>query len=84
MMDGRYVITVSRAKDPNSPPRAAKFRSTYAAYCDLGQLYLPGDDFSDDDAKQLRFRTAVIPYTFWSLMDRRKTTGEKSASYTRT
>ena len=47
VMDGRYVITVSRAKDPNSPPRAAKFRSTYAAYCDLGQLYLPGDDFSD-------------------------------------
>ena len=51
VMDGRYVITVSRAKDPKSPPRPAKFRSTYAAYCDLGQLRLPGPDFSEGQQK---------------------------------
>ena len=46
VIDGRYVITVSRTTSPNTPPRPARFRATYAAYCDLGQLPLPGPYFS--------------------------------------
>ena len=46
VIDGPYVLTVSRAESPTKPPRQARFRSTYAEYCALGQFPLPGPDFS--------------------------------------
>ena len=61
VMDGRYVITVSRSKSPNAPPRPARFRTTYAAYCDLGQLPLPGSYFSHDRRKVIPISDRAHP-----------------------
>ena len=61
VIDGRYVITVSRTKSPNIPPRPAKFRATYAAYCDLGQLRLPGPDFLAEQQKLVRISDRSHP-----------------------
>ncbi len=46
---GPFLITLSSADSPTTPPRPARFRSTYAEYCDLGQFPLPGRDFTLDN-----------------------------------